>query len=105
MTTMADFLMMTRKYEGIIILNTIGKDEAIDKMINRVGKTIEDEGGKLEQIDRLGRKEFAYPSNKLAAGFYVNYFFEAEPSAIERIRNALKLNDEVHVQHYQLIAA
>ncbi len=96
---------MKRKYEGIIILNTIGKDEAIDKMINRVGETIEAQGGKLEQIDRLGRKEFAYPSNKIAAGFYVNYFFEAEPQDLEKIRVALKLNDEVHVQHYQVLAA
>ena len=95
---------MKRKYEGIIILNTIGKDEAIDKMINRVGETIESQGGKLEQIDRIGRKEFAYPSNKISAGFYVNYFFEAEPSAIEGIRTALKLNDDVHVQHYQVAA-
>ncbi len=96
---------MKRKYEGIIILNTIGKEEATDKIINRVGKTIETEGGKLEQIDRLGRKEFAYPSNKISGGFYVNYYFEAEPSAIERIRGALKLTDDVHVQHYQVNAA
>ena len=93
---------MKRKYEGIIILKTIGKDEAIDKMINRVGETIEAEGGRLEQIDRLGRKEFAYPSNKLAAGYYVNYYFEAEPSAIAKIRDVLKLNGDVHVQHYQV---
>jgi small subunit ribosomal protein S6 len=96
---------MNRKYEGVIILNTVGKDEAIDKMINRVGKIIETEGGKLEQIDRLGRKEFAYPSNKISAGFYVNYFFEADPSSVEKIRSALKLNDDVHVQHYQVLAA
>ena len=96
---------MKRKYEGVIILKTIGKDEAIDKLINRVGETIESNGGKLEQIDRLGRKEFAYPSNKIAAGFYVNYYFEAAPSDIETIRAALKLSDDVHVQHYQVLAA
>ena len=93
---------MKRKYEGVIILNTIGKDETIDKMINNVGSAIESEGAKLQQIDRIGRKEFAYPSNKIAAGFYVNYFFEAEPSALEKIRNSLKLNEDVHVQHYQV---
>ncbi|MCH1505723.1 30S ribosomal protein S6 [Verrucomicrobiales bacterium] len=96
---------MKRKYEGVIILNTIGKEESIDKMVSRVGETIESEGGKLQQIDRLGRKDFAYPSNKIQGGFYVNYFFEAEPASIEKIQTALKLNDEVHVQHYQVLAA
>ena len=96
---------MTRKYESIIILNTIGKEESIDKMVNRVGETIEAEGGKLQQIERLGHKEFAYPSNKIQGGFYVNYFFEAPPAAIAKIRNALKLNDEVYIQHYQVLAA
>ncbi|MFT4637788.1 MAG: small subunit ribosomal protein S6 [Verrucomicrobiales bacterium] len=93
---------MKRKYEGVIILNTIGKDETIDKMINNVGASIEAEGAQLQQIDRIGRKEFAYPSNKIQAGFYVNYFFEAEPSALEKIRASLKLNSDVHVQHYQV---
>ncbi len=60
---------MKRKYEGVIILNTIGKEESIDKMVSRVGETIESEGGKLQQIDRLGRKDFAYPSNKIQGGF------------------------------------
>ena len=39
---------MKRKYEGVIILNTIGKEESIDKMVSRVGETIESEGGKLQ---------------------------------------------------------
>ncbi len=93
---------MKRKYEGIIILNTVGKDETIDKMVKSVGKTIEDLGGKLEQIDRLGRKEFAYPSNKISAGYYVNYHFEAAPSDLDQIQASLKLNDDVHLQHYQV---
>jgi|MDTC01.2.fsa_nt_gb small subunit ribosomal protein S6 len=96
---------MKRNYEGVIILNTIGKEESIDKMVKRVGDQIEAEGGRLEQIDRMGRKEFAYPNNKISAGFYVNYFFEAEPAVIDKIQSALKLNEDVHVQHYQVLAA
>ncbi len=96
---------MKRKYEGIIILNTAGKEETIDNMINQVGQEMESHGARLEQIDRLGRKEFAYPSNKISGGFYVNYFFEAEPAAMEKIRSTLKLNDDVHVQHYQVLAS
>lgn len=94
---------MKRKYEGVIILSTLGKEESIDQLIKNVGKEIESHGARLEQIDRIGRKEFAYPSKKRNAGFYVNYFFEAESAMIEKIRSALKLNDDVHLQHYQVL--
>lgn len=86
----------------MIILNSQESEESIDKMINSVGKEIETQGGRLEQIDRLGRKEFAYPSKKRTAGYYVNYYFEAEPDALEKIRASLRLNDAVHLQHYQI---
>ncbi len=95
---------MKRNYEGVIILNTIGKEESIEKMVKRVGDQIEAEGARLEQIDRMGRKEFAYPNNKITAGFYVNYFFEAEPAVIAKVRSSLKLNEDVHVQHYQVLS-
>lgn len=95
---------MKRKYEGVIILNTQGREESIDDMISQVGRDIESEGGKLEQIDRMGRKKFAYTPRKVDGGFYVNYFFQAEPDAISSIRSRLKLNPDVFLQHYQVLA-
>jgi ribosomal protein S6 len=32
-------------------------------------------------------------------GFYANFHFEAEPAAIEKVRNRLKLNGDVFLQH------
>jgi hypothetical protein len=34
----------------------------------------------------------------------VNYFFKAEPDAIDRIQSRLKLNGHVHLQHFQRVA-
>lgn len=92
---------MKRKYEGVIVLNTKGKEDSLDTMISTISKEIEAEGGELEQVEQLGRKEFAYNARHLAAGFYVNYFFTAEPSAIDIINEKLKLNDDVFLQHYK----
>ncbi|MEM7387657.1 MAG: 30S ribosomal protein S6 [Verrucomicrobiota bacterium] len=91
---------MKRKYEGVIVLNTQGREDSVDDLINSVGKEIEGEGAKLEQIDRMGRKEFAYTPRKLNVGYYVNYFFEADPAAIDKIQTKLKLNEEVFLQYY-----
>jgi small subunit ribosomal protein S6 len=92
---------MNRKYEGIIVLNTKGKDESIESMIEAVRGQIEEQGVTVESTDQLGRREFAYNARHLEAGFYVRFVFEAEPEAIDKIKTHLKLNNDVFLQHYQ----
>lgn len=93
---------MSRKYEGLIVLNTKGHEGSADDLVSSVGKTLEAEGAKLEQVDELGRKQFAYESQNLESGHYVKYAFSAEPESIKKIQERLKLNAQVHLQHYQL---
>lgn len=92
---------MKRKYQGIIVINTQGKEEGVDDMIGDISKRMEGEGATLEQIDRLGRKKFAYNARHIAQGFYVNFQFNAEPDALVRIREFLKLNEQVFLQYFQ----
>ena len=93
---------MKRKYQGVIVLDVSGKEDSVEDLIGQVGREIEDEGGRLEQIDQLGKKDFAYNPKHLSSGFYVNYMFEAEPAMIEKMRARLQLNDLVYLQHYQV---
>ncbi len=93
---------MKRNYEGVIVLNTTGRESDVDQLVQEIGREIEGEGASLEQIDQIGHKEFAYNARKLAAGHYVNYHFQAEPSVIEKVQARLKLNGAVHLQHYQV---
>ena len=92
---------MKNKYEAVIVLNTQGKEDSVEKMVSQVGREIEAEGARLEQVDQLGRREFVYTPRKLQDGFYVNYHFEADSSSIDKVRNRLKLNSDVFLQHYQ----
>lgn len=94
---------MTRKYEGLIVLNTKGLDGSVDELVQAVGKEIEQEGAKLDEVQQIGRRKFAYPSKHMESGHYVNYSFTAEPSAIDAIQNRLKLNEKVHLQHYRVV--
>jgi len=94
---------MKRNYEGVIVLNTKGKDESVDTMVSTVNKELEGFGAELNEVEQLGRKEFVYNARHLEAGFYVNYKFSAEPSAIDEIRAKLKLNGDVFLQHYQRV--
>lgn len=92
---------MSRKYEGLIVLNTKGNDKGIEDLASSLGKEMEAEGAKLEEIQQLGRRQFAYNARDLDGGHYVNYLFEAEPDVIAKIQERFKLLEVVHLQHYQ----
>ncbi|RYD27450.1 MAG: 30S ribosomal protein S6 [Verrucomicrobiaceae bacterium] len=95
---------MKRKYEGLIVLNTKGREDTVDTIVSKLGRDMELEGITLEQIDHLGKKKFPYGSKKLDEGYYVNYLFSSEPAALDKIRAKLRLNADVHQQHYQRLA-
>lgn len=95
---------MNRKYEGMIILKTQGNEASIDDLVSAVAKEMEEEGAKLDEVQQVGRKKFAYPSNKIDGGHYVNYLFEAQALTIDKINERLKLNNDVHLQHYRRIS-
>ena len=56
------------------------------------------------QIDQIGRRKFPYRSKNREEGFYVNYQFEAEPETIEKLRDRLDLNTDVHQQQYRRLS-
>ena len=95
---------MSRKYEGLIVLNTKGQDASVEELVSAVGKELEAEGAKLEEVEQMGRKDFVYNARKLEAGYYVNYSFEAEPDVISKATERLKLNKTVFLQHYQRLS-
>ena len=92
---------MSRKYEGVIVLTPQGNEDSISDLVASVAKEMEANGAKLDEIQQLGRKKFAYNARHLDGGHYVNYIFEAEPESIEKIQAQLKLNKNIYLQHYQ----
>jgi small subunit ribosomal protein S6 len=95
---------MSRTYQGLIVLNTKSLDGTVDELVTAVSKELEAEGAKLEKIDQLGRRQFAYNSRHLEAGHYVNYTFQGAADVITKIQSRLRLNTHVHLQHYQRLA-
>ena len=95
---------MKRKCEGVYVLKMQGQEEGIDEMVSNITKELEAKGASLEQIDRLGRREFAYPNHaKQKHGYYVQFQFIAEPAVVDSLEASLKLNDQVMLQHYRRI--
>ena len=95
---------MSRKYEGLIVLNTLGQEDSLESLVSTVGKEIEANGAKMDEIKQLGCKKFAYNARQVEGGHYVNYIFDAEPSAITKIQAVLDLNTSIYLQQYQRIS-
>lgn len=95
---------MSRKYQGLIVLNTKSLDGTVDELVTAVSKELEAEGAKVEKISQLGRRQFAYNSRHLEAGHYVNYTFQGAADIVSKIQARLRLNGHVHLQHFQRLA-
>ena len=85
-----------KRYEGLFILNTAGKEEGVKEAIDRVSNEIATAGGKVETVQKMDRRPFARVADKKhGAGFYVNIIFDAEAACVAQLRNRFAHNEEV----------
>jgi small subunit ribosomal protein S6 len=73
---------MSRKYQGLIVLNTKSLEGSVDDLVASVSKELEAEGAKLDKVAQLGRRTFAYNARHLESGHYINYTFNGAPDII-----------------------
>src|SRR6185503_630886 len=85
-----------KKYEGLFILNTAGKEEGIKDTIDRISAEITSAGGKVETVQKMDKRSFSRVADKrFSSGFYVNVIFESQPAALAQLRSKFALNEEV----------
>jgi ribosomal protein S6 len=85
-----------KRYEGLFILNTAAKEEALKDTIDKIASEIAAAGGKVETVQKMEKKTFARVADrKHGAGFYVNYVFEAAPDVVARLRHRFAANEEI----------
>jgi small subunit ribosomal protein S6 len=93
---------MLREYECMLILPADADEALVGTAVDRIAKIIATDGGKIDNIDRWGRKRFAYEIAHQHEGYYVVVRFEAEPAAQAELDRTLKLADEV-IRHKVLL--
>ena len=82
------------KYESVIIINPSVDEEGIKSLVQKFTDLINTDG-KLEKADELGRKKLAYEIQKNTEGFYVVFYFEANPSLIFELERIYRITDEI----------
>ncbi len=85
-----------KRYEGLFILDTTGKEETIKDTIDRISADISSAGAKVETVQKMDKKSFARIADKKhTAGFYVNIIFEAQPAIIATLKNKFANDQDV----------
>lgn len=85
-----------KKYEGLFILNTAGKEEGVKEMIDRITTEINSAGGRVETVQKMDKRPFSRVADKkFTAGYYVNLLFEVNPTALTQLKHRFDLNDDV----------
>jgi ribosomal protein S6 len=85
-----------KRYEGLFILETAGKEEGIKDTIDKISAEIASAGGKVETVQKMDKKNFLRVADKKHnAGFYVNIIFEGQPSLIDQLKHRFAMNDDI----------
>lgn len=85
-----------KRYEGLFILNTTGREEGVKEAIDKVSAEITSAGGRVETVQKMDKRNFVRVADKKHnAGFYVNVIFESQPAALPQLQSRFALTDEV----------
>jgi small subunit ribosomal protein S6 len=83
-----------RHYEVVFLVHP-DQSEQVPAMIERYRTTIESDGGAVHRLEDWGRRQLAYPIQKLHKAHYVLMNIECSTTALEELTSAFRFNDAV----------
>ena len=83
-----------RHYEICIIVHP-DQSEQVPAMIERYKTLVAEQGGKIHRIEDWGRRQLAYPIEKLVKAHYVLLNIECGHETLSEIENGFRFNDAV----------
>lgn len=73
------------------------QDDRVKELVDAISTEIAAAGGKVENTQKMGKSDFARVTDKREpSGFYVNFLFEAPPSAVANLRRQFVRNEEIY---------
>jgi len=83
-----------RHYEIVFLVHP-DQSEQVPAMIDRYKSTVETSGGKVHRLEDWGRRQLAYPINKIHKAHYVLMNVECDQAVRDEIETAFRFNDAV----------
>jgi len=82
-------------YELTILINSLLEQTDAQAVEEKLRHQIEELSGQVKKLNAWGKKKLAYPIKKQLSAYFASLEFELEPEGLEKIQQALRLNDDV----------
>jgi small subunit ribosomal protein S6 len=83
-----------RHYEIVFMVHP-SQSEQVPAMVERYRASIEKSGGKLHRLEDWGRRQLAYPINKIHKAHYILMNIECDQPTLNELEGAFRFNDAV----------
>ena len=83
-----------RHYEVVFLVHP-DQSEQVPAMIERYRALIEADGGQIHRLEDWGRRQLAYPIQKIHKAHYVMMNIECSQKALAELNDAFRFNDAV----------
>lgn len=82
-------------YQTIVIIDSLLKSEEIDAIIEKILRIINNNGGKVANVNRWEKKRLAYEIKKRQYGYYVEIDFEAPGNLVKTLERDYRLDENI----------
>jgi len=83
-----------RHYEIVFLVHP-DQSEQVPAMIDRYRALIDADGGKIHRLEDWGRRQLAYPINKIFKAHYVLMNIECSDTVLTELKSSFRFNDAV----------
>ena len=83
-----------RHYEIVFLVHP-DQSEQVPAMVERYTGMVKESGGKIHRLEDWGRRQLAYPINKVHKAHYVLLNIEVGQKTLDELREAFRYNDAV----------
>ena len=83
-----------RHYEIVFLVHP-DQSEQVPAMIDRYKTIVTNEGGNIHRVEDWGRRQLAYPINKIHKAHYVLMNIECDGKALDELNHSFRFNDAV----------
>ena len=84
-----------REYEIMVIVDGSAEEAQVEGVVKRITEILTTGGGEVSNVDRWGKRRFAYEIDHKTEGVYLVVQFTAESETLGELERVLSLADEV----------
>ncbi len=83
-----------RHYELVLLVHPDQSDQVVG-MVERYIKLVQDNGGAIHRLEDWGRRQLAYPINKIHKAHYVLFNIETDGETLAELEELFRYNDAI----------